>query len=88
MAQTYKAEAHFDSLDTRHDMSRPLLERFWITSNHTWACFNRGLKDEGMAAAKEELELAEQIGVDTLLSLSNLNIGDNFSGSADAALQL
>ncbi|MEO8066315.1 MAG: tetratricopeptide repeat protein [Flavobacteriales bacterium] len=87
-AQTYIFKARYDSLDTRHDLSRPLLERYWITSNHHWACFNRGLKAEGRMAAKEELELAEQLGVDSLISTASNHIGDSFNGSADAALQL
>ncbi|HRH38998.1 MAG TPA: hypothetical protein PK760_11660, partial [Flavobacteriales bacterium] len=65
-AQTYTFKARYDSLDTRHDPSRPLLERYWTTSNHHWACFNRGLGAEARMAAKEELELARQLGVDSL----------------------
>ena len=87
-AQPYTFKAQYDSLDARHDLSRPLLERYFITSNHHWACFNRGLRAEGRVAAKEELELAQQIGVDSLISTASNHIGDSFNGSADAALQL
>ncbi len=86
--QQYTFKAQFDSLDTRHDKSRSLLERYFITSNHHWACFNRGLGSEARKTAKEELELAEQLGVDSLLSTASMHIGDSFNGSADAALQL
>ncbi|MFZ1687150.1 MAG: tetratricopeptide repeat protein [Flavobacteriales bacterium] len=87
-AQQYTFKAQYDSLDARHDKSRPLLERYFITSNHHWACFNRGLGAEARKTAKEELELAEQLGVDSLLSTALMHIGDSFNGSADAALQL
>ena len=87
-AQQYIFKAQYDSLDTRHDVSRSLLERYFITSNHHWACFNRGLGADARKTAKEELELAEQLGVDSLLSTASMHIGDSFNGSADAALQL
>ena len=67
-AQLYKSEPRYDSLNTRHDMSRSLTERYFITTNHGWACFNRGLKEEGRMTCKEQLELAEQLGVDSLIS--------------------
>ncbi|MFZ1687149.1 MAG: tetratricopeptide repeat protein, partial [Flavobacteriales bacterium] len=88
VAQTYKNEPKYDPLDTRHDLSRPLLERFWITCNHGWACFNKGLKEEGRMTTKEQLELAEQLGVDTLIAMSYDDLSSAFIGSADAALQL
>jgi len=87
-SQPYTYKAEFDSLDTRHDLSRPLIERYFITSNHHWACFNRGLLAEARITSKEELELAEQLGVDTMLSTASNHVGDSFNGSADAALQL
>ena len=87
-AQHYTFQAVYDSLDTRHDMSRPLVERYFITSNHHWACFNRGLSAEARITAKEELELAEQLGVDSLISTAMNHVGDSFNGSAEAALQL
>ncbi len=87
-AQTYTFKAEYDSLDARHDRSRPLIERYFLMSNHHWACFNRGLKDECRVTAKEELELAQQLGVDSLLSTASNHIGDSFNGSAEAALQL
>ncbi|HRD53540.1 MAG TPA: tetratricopeptide repeat protein, partial [Flavobacteriales bacterium] len=87
-AQPYTYKAVYDSLDSRHDLSRPLIERYFITSNHHWACFNRGLLAEARITSKEELELAEQLGVDTMLSTASNHVGDSFNGSADAALQL
>jgi len=86
--QPYSYRARYDSLGTRHDLSRPLIERYFITSNHHWACFNHGLGAEARITAKEELDLAEQLGVDSLLSTASNHIGDSFNGSADAALQL
>ena len=41
-AQRYKYKARYDSLDTRHDLTRPLIERYFITANHGAACFNLG----------------------------------------------
>ena len=87
-AQQYKNEPRYDTLNTRHDKSRSLVERFFLTANHGWACFNRGLKEEGRATCKEQLDLAEQIGVDSLLSIAYDDLSSAFSGSADAALQL
>ena len=87
-AQPYTVKAIYDSLDTRHDMKRPLIERYFITSNHHWACFNRGLIAEARITSKEELELAEQLGIDSLLATASHHVGDAFNGSADAALQL
>ena len=87
-AQPYTVKAVYDSLDTRHDMKRPLIERYFITSNHHWACFNRGLIAEARITSKEELELAEQLGIDSLLATASHHVGDAFNGSADAALQL
>jgi len=87
-AQLYKSEPRYDSLNTRHDMSRSLTERYFITTNHGWACFNRGLKEEGRMTCKEQLELAEQLGVDSLISTTYDDLSSAFSGSADAALQL
>ena len=87
-AQTYQYKARYDSLDTRHDKSRPLIERYFITSNHGAALFNLGLKDEIRKNAKEEFALAEELGIDTLLATASQHLGDALNGSADAALQL
>ncbi len=75
-AQTHKDEARYDSLDTRHDESRPVLERFWITSNHAWACYYAGNTASATVSAKDELELAEAIGVDTLIAEAYLILGN------------
>ncbi|MBL0035039.1 MAG: hypothetical protein IPP26_04565 [Flavobacteriales bacterium] len=87
-AQRYKYKARYDSLDTRHDLTRPLIERYFITANHGAACFNLGLKEQIRVNAKEELALAEQLGIDTLLSTASNHVGDALNGSAEAALQL
>jgi hypothetical protein len=87
-AQTYTYKASYDSLDTRHDLSRPLIERWYIHANHGAACFNLGLKDEIRVNAKEGLALAEQLGVDSFLAVASHHVGDAFYGSADAELQL
>ena len=87
-AQLYTYNARYDSLDTRHDKSRPVIERYFITSNHGAALFNLGLKDEIRKNAKEEFALAEELGIDTLLATASQHLGDALNGSADAALQL
>ena len=87
-AQNYKYYVQYDSLGTRHDLSRPLIERYFITYAHGAACFNRGLKDEIRKNAKEEFALAEELGIDTLLATASQHLGDALNGSADAALQL
>jgi tetratricopeptide (TPR) repeat protein len=87
-AQTYSYQARYDSLGTRFDKSRPLIERYFITANHGAACFNVGLMDEIRGNAKEELALAEQLGIDSLLSTASNHVGDALNGSADATLQL
>ena len=87
-AQTYAYKAQCDSFGTRYDKSRPLIERYFLTSNHGAALFNLGMKDEIRTNAKEEFALAEQLGIDTLLATASQHLGDAFYGSADAALQL
>ena len=88
-AQTYTwGKAHYDSIGTRYDKSRPLAERYFISVNHGAACFNRGLTEECRVTSRESMELAEQLGVDSLLATASNHIGDAFNGSADAALQL
>ena len=87
-AQQYVSEPRYDSLDTRYDLSRPPQERYWITSNHRWACWNIGLKQEARQSAKEELELAEQLRVDTLLANAYDDLSGSFIGSSESALQL
>ncbi len=87
-SQQYISEPRFDSLDTRHDMKRTLVERYWITSNHVWACFNLGHTAETRKGAREELELAELLGADSLLAQAYLHLGNAFSGSADPGLML
>ena len=87
-AQQYTYKAVYDSLGSRYDKSRPLAERYFISANHGAACFNLGLIEEKRINAKETWELAQQLGVDSVLSTASNSLGDAFNGSADAALQL
>jgi tetratricopeptide (TPR) repeat protein len=82
-AQELGIDPRYDSLDTRHDKSRPLLDRFWITSNHAWACYYAGNRAPATAAAMDALELAEMIDVDTLAAEAYLILGNAIAGSAD-----
>jgi len=82
-AQKYGIDARYDSLDTRHDKSRSVLERFWITANHAWACYYAGDRTTATATAMDGLELAETVGVDTLAAEAYLILGNATAGSAD-----
>jgi tetratricopeptide (TPR) repeat protein len=86
--QTLTWKARYDSLGTRYDKSRPLIERYFIHANHGAACFNRGLVQEQRANSIEQFAIAEQLGLDTLLSQASNNLGDALVGSSDVALQL
>ncbi len=87
-AQPIKEEARYDSLDTRHDLKRPLAERFWITSNHCWACFNLGKVDEEFRSAKEMLDMAEHIDVDSVTAMAYFQLCDAMLSSGDPSASL
>ena len=84
-AQKLGIDPRYDSLDTRHDKSRPVLERFWITSNHAWACYYAGNRTKATSVAMDALELAEAIGVDTLAAETYLILGN--ASDAQSALK-
>jgi len=86
-AQKQGIDPRFDSLDTRHDKSRPVLERFWITSNHAWACYYAGKTASATVSAKDALELAEAIGVDTLIAEAYMILGNATSADPQGALK-
>jgi tetratricopeptide (TPR) repeat protein len=87
-AQALIWKSEYDSLGTRYDKSRPLIERYFITANHSGACFARGLMAEHRANAIEQFAIAEQLGLDTILSQASNSLGDALGGSADVALRL
>ncbi|MBK7946557.1 MAG: tetratricopeptide repeat protein [Flavobacteriales bacterium] len=64
-------------------MSRPMLERFWITVNHAWACYYRGERTASTRAGMDALGLADSLGVDTLGAEAYLVLGNSTGGSAD-----
>jgi len=86
-AQKYGIDPRFDSLDTRHDKSRPVLERFWITSNHAWAYNYAGNMASATVSAKDALELAEAIGVDTLIAEAYLILGNATAADPQGSLK-
>jgi tetratricopeptide (TPR) repeat protein len=63
-----RRNALLDSLDARHDMSKPLLERLEIMGQHDEALFAQGRWEERAANAKEYMELAQQVGTDSVLA--------------------
>ena len=63
-----RRNAVLDTLDTRHDKSKSLLERLSIMSQHDEALFAQGRHVERQANAKEYMELAQQVGTDSILA--------------------
>jgi len=86
-AQKYGIDPRYDSLDTRHDHSRPVLERFWITSNHAWACYYAANTASATVSAKDALDLAEAIGVDTLIAEAYLILGNATAADPQGSLK-
>ena len=82
-AQKLGIDPRYDSLDTRHDRSRPVLERFWTTANHGWACYYAGERTGATTAGMEALALADTMDVDTLAADAYLLLGNAAAGSAD-----
>jgi tetratricopeptide (TPR) repeat protein len=63
-----RRNAVLDTLDARHDKSKSLLERLSIMSQHDEALFAQGRHEERKANAKEYMELAQQVGTDSILA--------------------
>jgi tetratricopeptide (TPR) repeat protein len=60
--------AVLDTLDARHDKSKSLLERLDIMSKHDEALFAQGRHAEREANTMEYMELAQQVGTDSVLA--------------------
>jgi tetratricopeptide (TPR) repeat protein len=63
-----RRDAVLDTLDARHDKSKSLLERLDIMSKHDEALFAQGRYEERDVNTKEYLELAQQVGTDSIMS--------------------
>ena len=63
-----RRNALLDTLDARHDKSKPLLERLAIMSQHAEALFAQGRMEEREANAKEYMVLAQEVGTDSVLA--------------------
>ena len=63
-----RRNAVLDTLDTRHDKLKPLRERLEIMGQHDEALFAQGRHAQRQANAIEYMELAQQVGTDSLLA--------------------
>ncbi len=71
-AQT--AFAVFDTLDLRHDLSKPAIVRFQAARFHVTACMYAGRADDQRSTALLLLDLATELKQDTLLAVANTTV--------------
>jgi len=63
-----RRNAVLDTLDARYDKSKSLLERLDIMAQHNEALFAQGRYVEREANAKEFMEIAQQVGTDSVMA--------------------
>ena len=63
-----RRNAVLDTLDARHDKSKPVSERMEIMGQHDEALFAQGRHAERQANAMEYMELAQHVGTDSVLA--------------------
>ncbi len=80
--------AELDTVDARHDKSRPLRDRFRILANHVWAEWNAGSMEQVRVHSLELLDLAQEANSDSLLWRANLWVGGNLGPAGDVGGQL
>ncbi|MEO8066314.1 MAG: tetratricopeptide repeat protein [Flavobacteriales bacterium] len=80
--------AELDTLDARHDKSRPLRDRFRILANHVWAEWNAGAMEQVRVHSLELIDLAQDAKSDSLLWRANLWVGGNLGPAGDVGGQL
>ena len=86
-AQTDR-NALLDTLDARHDKSKPAIERLEIMSMHAEALFAQGRSAERAVLAKEYMALAQEIGTDSVLAEAyGMLAGREDGGSMSASLK-
>ena len=71
-AQT--AFAVFDTLNVRHDLSKPAIVRFQAARYHVTACMYAGRADDQRSTALLLLDLATELKQDTLLAVANTTV--------------
>jgi tetratricopeptide (TPR) repeat protein len=85
-AQT--ALAIFDTLDVRHDLSKPAMVRFQAARLHVTACMYAGRADEQRETALLMLDLANELKQDTILAHANVVVGYTFRQGNDQGQSL
>ncbi len=85
-AQT--ALAVFDTLDVRHDMSKPAITRFQAARYHVTACMYAGMAEEQRNTALLMLDLANELKQDTILAHANVVVGYTFRQGNDQGRSL
>jgi tetratricopeptide (TPR) repeat protein len=85
-AQT--ALAVFDTLDVRHDLSKPAITRFQAARYHVTACMYAGQVEEQRRTALLMLDLANELKQDTILAHANVVVGYTFRQGNDQGQSL
>ncbi|MBK7383445.1 MAG: tetratricopeptide repeat protein [Flavobacteriales bacterium] len=67
--------AQFDTLDVRHDRSKPMVVRVEASKSHAVACLYAGRAEELQNTALFMLDLAPEMKADTLLAKTYLTVG-------------
>ncbi len=85
-AQT--AFAVFDTLDIRHDLSKPAITRFQAARYHVTACMYAGMAEEQRNTALLLLDLANELKQDTILAHAHVVVGYTFRQGNDQGQSL
>ncbi len=85
-AQT--ALAVFDTLNVRHDLSKPAITRFQAARYHVTACMYAGQVEEQRRTALLMLDLANELKQDTILAHANVVVGYTFRQGNDQGQSL
>ena len=80
--------AHLDTLDARHDASMTLRERLDVMGSHSEALFARGRVADFATNALEMVDLAHQIGSDSLIAAAYSTVGTSFLNGSDVSSAL
>jgi tetratricopeptide (TPR) repeat protein len=64
----------FDTLDVRHDLSKPALLRFKAAQSHTVSCMYAGRTEEQRSAALLMLDIATELKQDSLLAAAHATL--------------
>jgi tetratricopeptide (TPR) repeat protein len=83
-----RRNAALDTLDARHDKSKSLMERLSIMSQHDEALFARGRREERQANAVEYMQLAQQVGTDSVMAKAYGLVANSSSTGTSASTSL